>query len=149
MTGRFLLGSLLALGLVSFADARGPMGLQQFGLKGSERVGNTLADQAGQRVSVGMQLLPQANQAQQRANYIETMRELQMRALQAQRTLQKKSSTSPTHVRPYVKKDGTFVRGHYRSNPDESFHNNWSTYPNVNPYTLKKGTRRYPSYQRK
>jgi hypothetical protein len=50
-----------------------------------------------------------------------------------------------TYVRPYVRQDGTFVRGHYRSDPDGDFYNNWSTYPNVNPYTLRRGTRHYPS----
>lgn len=34
----------------------------------------------------------------------------------------------------------------YRSAPDSSFYNNWSTYPNVNPYTGAYGTRTYPSY---
>ena len=53
-----------------------------------------------------------------------------------------------TYVRPYVRRDGTFVRGHYRSYPDGNFYNNWSTYPNVNPYTLQRGTKRYPTYDR-
>ena len=53
-----------------------------------------------------------------------------------------------TYVRPYVRRDGTFVRGHYRSHPDGDFYNNWSTYPNVNPYTLQRGTEYYPGYNR-
>ena len=50
------------------------------------------------------------------------------------------------YVRPYCKSNGTCVRGHYRSNPDGNFYNNWSTYPNVNPFTGERGTRRTPRY---
>lgn len=45
-------------------------------------------------------------------------------------------------VRAYRRSDGTYVRGHYRSRPDGDRRNNWSTYPNVNPYTGKQGSRR-------
>ena len=45
----------------------------------------------------------------------------------------------------YYRSSGTYVQPHYRSNPDSSFRNNWSTYPNVNPYTGATGTRRAPS----
>ena len=31
--------------------------------------------------------------------------------------------------------------GHYHSGPDSSVYNNWSTSPNVNPYTGQTGTR--------
>jgi hypothetical protein len=51
-------------------------------------------------------------------------------------------------VRSYVRSDGTYVSGHYRSSPDSSFYNNWSTYPNVNPYTGATGTRYSPNYYR-
>ena len=47
-------------------------------------------------------------------------------------------------VRGYFKKNGTYVQPHYRSTPDRSFRNNWSTYPNVNPHTGRIGTRRSP-----
>ena len=30
---------------------------------------------------------------------------------------------------------------HYRTAPDASLYNNWSIYPNVNPYTGQQGTR--------
>jgi len=50
---------------------------------------------------------------------------------------------SPVYVRPYVRGNGTFVQGHYRSAPDSTPLNNWSTYPNVNPFTGSVGTRRY------
>ena len=44
-------------------------------------------------------------------------------------------------VRGYYRKDGTYVAPHYRSAPDRSYNNNWSTRPNINPYTGKRGTR--------
>ena len=49
-------------------------------------------------------------------------------------------------IRGYYRSNGTYVQPHYRSNPDGNFWNNWSTYPNVNPYTGTTGTRRTPSY---
>lgn len=45
-----------------------------------------------------------------------------------------------TYVNPYVRRDGTFVQGHYRTTPDSSIYNNWSTRGNVNPYTGEAGT---------
>jgi len=49
-------------------------------------------------------------------------------------------------VRGYYRKDGTYVQPHYRSNPDGNPYNNWSTYPNINPYTGEQGTKRIPPY---
>lgn len=43
------------------------------------------------------------------------------------------------YVKGYIKKDGTYVAPHYRSNPNSSQYDNWSTKGNVNPYTGKKG----------
>jgi len=40
-------------------------------------------------------------------------------------------------VKPYSRKDGTYVQGHYRSSPDSDPTNNWSFPGNVNPYTGK------------
>jgi hypothetical protein len=48
-------------------------------------------------------------------------------------------------VRGYVKKDGTYVAPHYRSSPNRTTADNWSTYPNVNPYTGAEGQRFKPS----
>jgi hypothetical protein len=45
-------------------------------------------------------------------------------------------------VRPHVRRDGTYVPGHWRSAPDGNRDNNWSTQGNVNPYTGERGTRR-------
>src|SRR5204862_189267 len=44
-------------------------------------------------------------------------------------------------VKGYYRRDGTYVQPHMRSTPDSSYNNNWSTYPNVNPYTGQQGTR--------
>ena len=42
--------------------------------------------------------------------------------------------------------NGTYVAPHYRTSPDRSRLNNWSTKGNYNPYTGKSGTRSYGSY---
>jgi hypothetical protein len=49
-------------------------------------------------------------------------------------------TNAAVRVRGYYRKDGTYVRPHYRSNPDGNFGNNWSTTGNINPYTGKRGT---------
>lgn len=43
-------------------------------------------------------------------------------------------------VRGYYRKDGTYVRPHYRSSPDGNPYNNYSYPGNVNPYTGKVAT---------
>ena len=43
-------------------------------------------------------------------------------------------------VDPSMRKDGTYVGGHYRSNPDGNPYNNWSYPGKVNPYTGKEAT---------
>lgn len=43
-------------------------------------------------------------------------------------------------VKGYYRKDGTYVKPHYRSNPDGNPYNNWSYPGNVNPYTEKVAT---------
>jgi len=47
----------------------------------------------------------------------------------------------PVSVKPYVKKDGTFVMPHTRSAPNRTTLDNWSTAPNINPYNGKTGKR--------
>ncbi len=42
---------------------------------------------------------------------------------------------SQVHVNGYTRKDGTYVKSHYRSNPDGNPYNNWSYPGNYNPYT--------------
>jgi len=43
------------------------------------------------------------------------------------------------YVKEHTRKDGTVVKGYYRSMPDETKLNNWSTKGNINPFTGKKG----------
>jgi len=47
-----------------------------------------------------------------------------------------------TTVSPYVKRDGTFVGPSFRSTPNRSVNDNWSTKGNSNPFTGQKGSRR-------
>jgi hypothetical protein len=49
-----------------------------------------------------------------------------------------------TFVSGYTKSNGTQVQPYYRSAPDTSFSNNFSTRGNVNPYTGMQGTRVQP-----
>ena len=56
------------------------------------------------------------------------------------------SANADVWVSGYTRSNGTYVQPHYRSNPDGNFYNNWSTYPNTNPYTGAVGTRHTPSY---
>jgi hypothetical protein len=48
---------------------------------------------------------------------------------------------SSNSVGGYFKRDGTYVAPHYRTNPNQTRNDNWSTAPNVNPYTGRVGTR--------
>jgi hypothetical protein len=50
------------------------------------------------------------------------------------------SAWAQTYVKPHVRKDGTYVEGHYRSAPDSSKLNNYSSQGNYNPYTGQNGT---------
>jgi len=49
---------------------------------------------------------------------------------------------STTPVRPYVKRDGTYVAPSFRSTPNQSVNDNWSTKGNYNPFTGAKGAQR-------
>lgn len=44
------------------------------------------------------------------------------------------------YVSGYTRGNGTYVAPYWRSSPDNSYNNNWSVSPNVNPYTLRRGT---------
>ena len=48
-------------------------------------------------------------------------------------------SIADVQVNGYYKKDGTYVQPHYRSDPNSTPDDNWSTKGNVNPYTNKPG----------
>lgn len=50
--------------------------------------------------------------------------------------------SGPVRVKGYIKRDGTSVKTHYRSRPDGTRANNWSTKGNYNPFTGKRGSRR-------
>lgn len=49
-----------------------------------------------------------------------------------------------THVNGYIRRDGTYVQPHMRSDRDGSFSNNWSSQGNVNPYTNERGYKQEP-----
>lgn len=51
------------------------------------------------------------------------------------------SSGGSHSVRGHVKKDGTYVQPHRATNPNNTQRDNWSSKPNVNPYTGKQGTK--------
>lgn len=51
----------------------------------------------------------------------------------------KNSASGNTSVNGYVKKDGTYVAPHQRTNPNGTQRDNWSSKPNYNPYTGKEG----------
>ena len=44
------------------------------------------------------------------------------------------------YVAPYIKKDGAYVEGHYKSQPNTTKTDNYSSQGNTNPYTGKTGT---------
>ena len=50
-----------------------------------------------------------------------------------------KSATS--YHRGYVTKSGTYVAPHVQTAPNRTKVDNWSSKPNVNPYTGKEGTK--------
>ncbi len=47
---------------------------------------------------------------------------------------------SEVWVNGYYRSNGTYVQGYYRTAPDYTINNNWSTVGNVNPHTGKAGT---------
>lgn len=50
------------------------------------------------------------------------------------------STSFAASVKGYVRKDGTYVAPHYRSNPNSSKLDNYSSQGSVNPYTGRQGT---------
>ena len=45
------------------------------------------------------------------------------------------------YVQGYTKSDGTYVQGNYRSSPNGTTSDNYSTKGNINPYTGEYGTK--------
>ncbi|MCX6164361.1 MAG: hypothetical protein NTU73_05790 [Ignavibacteriae bacterium] len=50
--------------------------------------------------------------------------------------------TQIIYIKSYIKSNGTFVNGYYKTKPDDSFWNNWSSCGNVNPFTGKIGNKK-------
>lgn len=50
------------------------------------------------------------------------------------------AAVAQTYVQPHVRRDGTYVEGHFRSAPDSNRLNNYSSQGNFNPYTGERGT---------
>lgn len=49
------------------------------------------------------------------------------------------TNSSHVYVQPYTRSNGTQVQGHYRTAPNSTNRDNFSTIPNSNPYTGKQG----------
>jgi hypothetical protein len=52
------------------------------------------------------------------------------------------SYSSDVYVNGYTRSNGAYVKPHYRTAPNDTEYDNYSTYPNINPYTGKQGTKR-------
>ena len=50
-------------------------------------------------------------------------------------------STGEHYVSGYVRSNGTYVQGHYQTNPNNTRNDNYSTRGNVNPHTGEPGTK--------
>ncbi|HET6886610.1 MAG TPA: hypothetical protein VFH87_01680 [Candidatus Udaeobacter sp.] len=77
------------------------------------------------------------------------MTTLKVTILAALAALSAGSLQAQTKVRAHTRSDGTYVPEHYRSRPNSSTYDNWSTRGNTNPYTGKPGYRdpwRTPGY---
>lgn len=55
---------------------------------------------------------------------------------------------SYNRVSGYYRSNGTYVEPYYRTAPNNTIMDNWSTYPNVNPFTNRVGTINPNSYYR-
>lgn len=52
------------------------------------------------------------------------------------------SIAKDVYVKGYYKNNGTYVAPHYRSAPNHTVNDNWTTYGNINPHTGEAGTKR-------
>ena len=52
------------------------------------------------------------------------------------------NGNAQTFVPGYMKKDGTWVEGYYKTNPNKTIRDNFSTEGNYNPYTGKEGKKK-------
>ena len=46
-------------------------------------------------------------------------------------------------VKGYYRDNGTYVQPYYRTSPNNTVMDNWSTFPNVNPYTGEIGSKHF------
>jgi hypothetical protein len=51
------------------------------------------------------------------------------------------SNPNNHYVQPHTTSNGTYVSGHYQTNPNSTQFDNYGTRGNVNPYTGEVGTR--------
>ncbi len=66
--------------------------------------------------------------------------------VQAKKSSGLSGSSGGSHsVRGHVRKDGTYVQPHHATNQNSTQRDNWSSKPNVNPYTGKLGEKE-PKY---
>ena len=49
-------------------------------------------------------------------------------------------NSKSTYVNGYFKSNGTYINGYYRTAPNSTINDNFSTYPNFNPFTGVQGT---------
>lgn len=47
------------------------------------------------------------------------------------------------YVNGYYRDNGTYVQPYYRTSPNNTVMDNWSTFPNVNPYTGEIGSKHF------
>ena len=53
------------------------------------------------------------------------------------------STYARVKVKGYTKRNGTYVAPHYRTNKNSLKYDNWSSKGNINPYTGRKGYKKY------
>ena len=51
------------------------------------------------------------------------------------------SNYNSNYVAPHMRSNGSYVEGHYRSDPNDTKLDNWTTKGNTNPYTGQACTR--------
>lgn len=69
------------------------------------------------------------------------MKKIVVSILIAMMTIVSVSAQTQKYQKGYYKKNGTYVQGHYKTSPDRTNHNNYSTRGNRNPTTGNKGYR--------
>ena len=53
------------------------------------------------------------------------------------------TSLTNINIEGHFKENGRYLDSHYRTRPNNTFRNNWSTYFNIYPDTGQKGHKRY------